>query len=423
MIFRMNEITVIIITLIASAFFSGMEIAFLSSDTLRLELDKNKNKLNAKLINTFNRNPGQYIATMLVGNNVALVVYSLAFAKTIEYFLSGTVIESSVLLLIQTLISTFIILFVAEFIPKAVFRFNPNLALNLFSLPVAFFYVIFYPLTRFVLFVSKIFIKLLFKAKIESKQEQRVFGKIDLNNLVGELQNHQGDNRVEEESEIKLFRNALDFSKVKIRDCMVPRPDMEVLEVNEDIDLLRQKFVETGFSKIMIYKDNVDNIIGYVHSYDLFNNPKTIESCLRKVSYFPETMEANKLLSKLLREHKSTAIVVDEYGGTAGLITTEDIPEEIFGEIEDEHDTSDDMGKVIGENHYIFSGRVSIEEINEKYNLNLSLNDNYETLAGYLLYHHTSFPKTNSILINENYEFKIIKSSRTKIELIEVKSA
>ncbi len=416
----MNELTIIIITLLASAFFSGMEIAFVSSDKLRLELDKNRNRLNAKLINTFNRNPGQYISTMLVGNNIALVVYSLAFAKLIESFLVG-ITDASLLLLIQTFISTIIILFVAEFLPKTIFRINPNLALNLLSLPVALFYILFYPLTKLVLFISKAILRLFFRVRIEARREERVFGKIDLNNLVGEAQYVQGESEADVDSEIKLFRNALDFSKVRIRDCMVPRPEMETLEVNEDIDLLRQKFIETGYSKILIYKDHVDNIIGYVHSSDLFHHPASIESCLRKVFFVPETMEANKLLSKLLKEHKSTAIVVDEFGGTAGLITTEDILEEIFGEIEDEHDTSDNIEKVLDDNRFIFSGRMAIETINEKYNLNLEMNDNYETLAGYILYHHSSFPKTNTILIIDNFEVKILRSSKTKIELVEMK--
>lgn len=416
----MNELTIIIVTLIASAFFSGMEIAFVSSDKLRLELDKNRNRLNAKLINTFNRNPGQYISTMLVGNNIALVVYSLAFAKIIESILVNTS-NSTLLLLIQTSISTIIILFVAEFLPKAIFRINPNLALNLLSFPVGVFYLLFYPITKFILLISKGLLRLFFRVRIQPRQEQRVFGKIDLDNLVNDAQNLPGESQGEMDSEIKLFRNALDFSKVRIRDCMVPRPDMELLDINEDIDLLRQKFVETGYSKILIYKDQADNIIGYVHSSDLFHNPANIESCLRKVFFVPETMEASKLLSKLLKEHKSIAIAVDEFGGTAGLITTEDILEEIFGEIEDEHDVSDNIERILGENHYIFYGRMTIESINEKYNLNLEINDNYETLAGYILYHHHSFPKTNTILVIDNYEFKILRGSKTKIELVEMK--
>lgn len=417
----MNELTIIIITLVASAFFSGMEIAFVSSDKLRLELDKTKNVLNARIISKFNRNPGQYIATMLVGNNIALVVYSLSFAEVLNQYMSGSVINETSRLFLQTLISTLLILIMAEFLPKTIFRINPNLALNLLSIPVAFFFFLFYPITRMAIVISKFLLKYLFKAEIGPKQEQRVFGKIDLNNFIGEVEHFRGETQHEIDSEIKLFKNALDFSKVRVRDCMVQRPDMELLEDNSGIVQLRQKFIETGFSKILIYKDHIDNIIGYVHSSDLFNNPESIESCLRKVSFVPETTGAKKLLAKLLHEHKSTAIVVDEFGGTAGMITTEDILEEIFGEIEDEHDKPDIISRKINDKQYIFSGRLEIETINEMYNLNLHTDSSYETIAGYILYHHTSFPKTNTILLIGKYEFKILRSSKTSIELVEMK--
>jgi CBS domain containing-hemolysin-like protein len=417
----MNALSIILITMLASAFFSGMEIAFFSSDKLRLELDKGKHHVNGKIIDIFYRHPGQYIATLLVGNNIALVVYSLAFANIMQPFLAMLNVNETLNLVLQTAVSTIFILIVAEFIPKAVFRINPNLALNFLALPVALFYILFYPVTKFSIGLSKLVLKYLFKVKIEQKNEDRVFGRIDLNNLFGEMDSPNYNSTRKIDSEIKLFQNALDFSKLKIRDSMVPRTDMIMLEVNEEMDVLRQKFIETGFSKIMIYQGNSDNIIGYVHSSDLFHNPATIESCLRKISFVPETMEANKLLSILLHEHKSTAIVVDEFGGTAGMITTEDILEEIFGEIEDEHDTPDIIEKQLGEGHYIFSGRVSISSLNEKYFLKIAEDDQYETLAGYLLFHHASFPKFNSTLIIGSYEFKILRSTRTKIELVEVK--
>jgi len=417
----MNELTIIIITLVASAFFSGMEIAFVSSDKLRLELDKTKNFFNAKIISKFNSSPGQYIATMLVGNNIALVVYSLAFAEVLNRYMAGNIIDETSRLFIQTLISTLIILIMGEFLPKAIFRINPNLALNALSVPVAFFYFLFYPLTRMAIMMAKFLLKHLFNADIGPKQEQRVFGKIDLNNFIGEVEHYSGETKHEIDSEIKLFKNALDFSKVRVRDCMVQRPDMELLEDTADINLLRQKFIETGFSKILIYKDQIDNIIGYVHSSDLFNHPDSIKSCLRKVSFVPETMEAKKLLTSLLHEHKSTAIVVDEFGGMAGMITTEDILEEIFGEIEDEHDKPDIISKKISDNHYIISGRLEIETINELFDLDLKTDSSYETIAGYILYHHASFPKTNSILLIGKYEFKILRSTKTTIELVEMK--
>jgi len=417
----MNELMIILITLLASAFFSGMEIAFFSSDKLRLELDKGKHHINGKIIGLFYRHPGQYIATMLVGNNIALVVYSLAFTSFMHPLFAGISDNETLSLILQTVISTIIIILVAEFLPKTVFRIIPNMALNFLALPVALFYLLFYPITKFAIGMSRLVLKYLFKVKIMPKNETRVFGRVDLYNLFGEIDQSGQTSYLKMDSEIKLFQNALDFSKLKIRDCMIPRTDIVMLAIDDEIDVLSQKFIETGYSKIIIYEDNSDNIIGYVHSSDLFHNPENIRSCLRKLSFVPETMEANKLLSILLREHKSTAIVVDEFGGTAGMITTEDILEEIFGEIEDEHDTSDMIEKTVGENHFVFSGRVSISYLNEKYFLQIKEDDHYETLAGYILFHHSSFPKYNSILNIGTWEFKILRSTRTKIELVEMK--
>jgi CBS domain containing-hemolysin-like protein len=417
----MNELMIILITLLASAFFSGMEIAFFSSDKLRLELDKGKHQINGKIIGLFYRHPGQYIATMLVGNNIALVVYSLAFTSFMHPLFAGFNHNETLSLILQTIISTIIIILVAEFLPKTVFRIIPNMALNFLALPVALFYLLFYPITKFAIGMSRLVLKYLFKVKIMPKNETRVFGRIDLYNLFGEIDQSGQTSYLKIDSEIKLFQNALDFSKLKIRDCMIPRTDIVMLAIDDEMDVLSQKFIETGYSKIIIYEDNSDNIIGYVHSSDLFHNPENIRSCLRKLSFVPETMEANKLLSILLREHKSTAIVVDEFGGTAGMITTEDILEEIFGEIEDEHDTSDMIEKTVGDNHYVFSGRVSISYLNEKYFLRIKEDDGYETLAGYILFHHASFPKYNSILNIGTWEFKILRSTRTKIELVEMK--
>ncbi len=417
----MNELSVILVTMITAAFFSGMEIAFFSSDKLRLELDKSKNRLNGKIIGIFNRHPGQYIATMLVGNNISLVVYTLAFANLMHPFFDTLNASKSLNIFLQTTFSTFLILIVADFIPKAIFRINPNLALNLLAFPVALFYFLFYPVTKFAIGLSKIVLKYIFKVKIEPRTDERVFGRVDLNNFLGETNGTKPTTTRKIDSEIKLFQNALDFSKLKIRDCMIPRTDIVMIEVEEEMDVLSQKFIETGYSKLMIYQDNSDNIIGYVHSSDLFHKPENIRSCLRKISFVPETMEANKLLGILLHDHKSTAIVVDEFGSTSGMITTEDILEEIFGEIEDEHDTPDITEKILGENHYIFSGRATISYLNEKYFFRIEENDHYETLAGYLLFHHSSFPKYNSILHIGSFEFKILKSTRTKIETIEMK--
>ncbi len=419
----MNEIIIIAITLLASAFFSGMEIAFVSSDKLRFEFDKTKNRINTQIISKFLKRPGQFIATMLLGNIIVLVVYSLVLAKVLDRLLFYYQLNKSLELFVQAIILTLIIVVVAEFLPKIVFKAKNNQALNLLSIPAAFFYYLFYPITHLLIRMSKSLLKNNLHAEINPKREMRVFGKTDLDQFLGEMENFQGNKQHELDSEIKLFRNALDFSKIKIRDCMVPRPDMQSIELNATLESLNQKFIETGFSKILIYKEKSDNIIGYAHSSDLFNNPQNIEECLRKVSFVPDTMEASKLLAKLLREHKSTAIVVDEFGGIAGMITTEDILEEIFGEIEDEHDMSNIISKKVKENHFILSGRIGVDEINETYNANLQEDNSYETLAGYLLYHYPSFPKTNTILLIGKYEFKILRCSKTRIELVEMKLA
>jgi len=400
-----------------------MEIAFVSSDKLRLELDKSNKVINAKIINMFLRTPGQFIATMLVGNNIALVVYSMAFAGILDRYIIGYPLSESMRLFIQTIISTLFILIVAEFLPKTVFKFKNNQALNLLSVPAAFFFYLFYPVTRVSLWISKFLLGHLFHAEIGPIQEQRVFGKTDLDHFLGEMEIFQGTSQHDIDNEIKLFRNALDFSKIKIRDCMVPRPDIELIEINSGIESLKQKFIETGYSKILVFREKSDNIVGYTHSSDLFNHPQNIEECLRKVSFVPETMEASKLLAKLLHEHKSTALVVDEFGGIAGMITTEDILEEIFGEIEDEHDTPTIISKQVKANHFILSGRLGVDEINEIYNTDLHKDNSYETLAGYLLFHHPSFPKINSVLFIGKYEFKILRCSKTRIELVEMKLA
>jgi CBS domain containing-hemolysin-like protein len=417
----MNVFLIIFGTLAASAFFSGMEMAFVSSDKLRLELEKNRNFLNSRLLTLYTRKPGHYIATMLLGNNVALVVYGIAFAKMLDPIVTPIVTNDTLSLITQTLLSTLVILFVAEFLPKTLFRLKPNLALNIFAIPVGIFYLLFYPITWLTMEISRLLLRKIFKTEIVQEQEQLVFGRVDLNKFIGESEMPAGEISETVENEIKLFRNALDFSKVKLRECLVPRPEIEAIEVQTPMDELRQRFIETGFSKIIVFKDSIDNIIGYVHSSDLFHNPENITASLRKVIYVPETMEASKLLTKFLHEHKSLAVVVDEFGGTAGIVTTEDILEEIFGEIEDEHDTVDLVERKIDENHYIFSGRMKIDQINEKYFLGLPVDDNYETIAGYILHQHGSIPTMNTVIDIEKFQFKVLRGSKTRIELIELK--
>ncbi|HWS01643.1 MAG TPA: hemolysin family protein [Prolixibacteraceae bacterium] len=417
----MNALILILITLIATTVFTGMEIAFLSSDHIRIELDKGRHRFYGRFIRVFYHHPGQYIATLLAGSYLALVVYALAFSDLTLPVFEGFSIHETLILITQVIISAFLMLIFADLIPKAIFRIMPEKAMNIFAVPAALFYVLFYPVTKFITGLSGILLRYIFRIKTDPNTVNMVYGRFDLKNLFGLPDGFSPVSGRKADTEIKLYQNALDFSKLKIRDCMIPRTDIVMMEINENMDVLCQKFIETGYSKIMIYQDHSDNIVGYVHSSDLFHNPESIKACMRKISFVPETMEANKLLSILLHEHKSTAIVVDEFGGTAGMITTEDMLEEIFGEIEDEHDTHDLIEKKTGENSYIFSGRITISDLNENYLLKIEENEHYETLAGYILFHHASFPKINSVLVIENFEFKILRSTKTKIELVEMK--
>ena len=411
----------IFITILLSAFFSGMEIAFVSANKLRLELDKKSDPFNSRILKMVTGNAGQYIATMLVGNNIALVIYGIAFAALLEPFLEIYIQSESVILLLQTIISTLIILLFSEFLPKTLFRLFPNTFLNIFSLPLAFFYILFYPISRFSISIANVLLKRILKTDINVENKNPVFSRVDLDEFVRESDSaliEQMEKNVE--TEIKLFKNALDFSKVKLREIMVPRTEIEMLEIGASISDLRQKFVETGYSRILFFKENTDNIIGYVHSSVLFQNPDSIEPYIKKVLIVPETMPANKLLSTFIQEHRSIAIVVDEFGGTSGMVTSEDILEEIFGEIEDEHDTSDIVERKISENEYIFSGRAEIDLLNEKYFFELPETEEFETLAGYILYYHESIPKINSVIKIGKFHFKILKATNTKIELVKL---
>ena len=413
----MNDLIIIFIMLALSAFFSGMEIAFIAANKLRMELDRNKNTVSAKVISIFSRHPGYYISTMLVGNNIALVVYGIVMAKILEPSIALWVDSESLILTIQTLISTILILVTAEFIPKTLFRINPNLALNLFALPVMFFYIIFYPITSFTIFLSKNIIYRVFKTKISEEEETKAFGKIDLDHLVQEGQDTQA---IAEDDlhGIKIFRNALDFSKVKLRECMVPRNEIEAMEISGEIEELTQRLIETGYSRILIYKESIDNIIGYVHSSVIFKNPQSIKSALSRIIIVPETMAAHKLLNLFTRQQKSVAVVVDEFGGTGGMVTIEDIMEEIFGEIEDEHDNIDLEEEKISNTEYILSGRLEIDYLNDKYELNLPESEDFETLNGYLLFAHESIPKCNETIRIENFNFKIMEVSNTRVDKI-----
>ena len=416
----MNLFIIILITILLSAFFSGMEIAFVSANKLRLELDKQSEPFSSKILKMVTGNAGNYIATMLVGNNIALVIYGIAFATLLEPVFQGYFHSEFVILLMQTVVSTLIILVFAEFLPKTLFRIFPNALLNIFSFPLAFFYVLFYPITKFTVGITNSLLNGILKTDVKANNKNPVFGRIDLDEFVNETDVAGLEKKKNIETEVKLFKNALDFSKVKLREIMIPRTEIEMLDIRASIGELRQKFVETGYSRILFFKENIDNITGYVHSSVIFQNPKTIQPYIQNVLIVPETMPANKLLSTFIKEHRSIAIVVDEFGGTSGMVTSEDILEEIFGEIEDEHDTTDSIEKKINETEFIFSGRLEIDLLNEKYFFDLPESEEFETLAGLILYYHENIPKINSLIKIGNFHFKILKVTNTKIELVKL---
>lgn len=416
----MNLLIIILVTILLSAFFSGMEIAFVSANKLRLELDKQSEPFNSKILKFVTADAGNYIATMLVGNNIALVIYGITFATLLEPVFDVYFQSEFFILLLQTVVSTFIILVFAEFLPKTLFRIFPNSLLNIFSVPLAIFFVVFYPVTKFTVGITNSLLKGILKTDVKLSRKNPVFSRIELDEFVNETDAVGLEKKERVMTEVKLFKNALDFSKVKLREIMIPRTEIEMLDINSSISDLRQKFIETGYSRILFYNENIDNIIGYIHSSVIFQNPDSIKPYLKSVIIVPESMPANKLLSTFIQEHQSIAIVVDEFGGTAGMVTSEDILEEIFGEIEDEHDTRDIIEKKISENEFIFSGRAEIDLLNEKYFFELPETEDFETLAGFILFYHESIPKINSVIKIDKFHFKILKVSNTKIELVKL---
>jgi CBS domain containing-hemolysin-like protein len=417
----MNVFLIILIAIILSAFFSGMEIAFIASNKLRIKLDRKQGVFGSKIVKLFTNNPGQYIATMLIGNNFSLVIYGLVFSKILGALLSPVIGSELLILVINTLLSTAIILFVAEFLPKTIFIISPNFFLKFLSIPTLFFYLLFYPISKFTLTISNLFIRIFFKnSRGRKKEEDLIFSKVDLDYFVTHSR------QIKEETEpghhdIRIFQNALDFSNVKLRECMVPRTEIEAVEAKSSVARLKQKFVETRLSRILIYQDTIDNIIGYFELKDIFKNPSEISSMTRKLAIVPETMPANKLLKIFVEENKNIALVVDEFGGTSGMVTIEDVLEEIVGDIEDEHDTIDLIEKDLGNNEYIFSGRLEIDYLNEKYRLNIPEEDDFETLAGFVLFHHGSIPRINDVIRIGRFLIKVLRASTTKLELVNLK--
>jgi len=418
----MDSWTIVFITLAFSAFFSGMEIAFISSNRLKIEVDKNKGSLSARILSRFNAIPSKFIGALLLGNNVALVIYGIAIAGILKPFINDFIPPSynneTITLLLQTIIATLIVLFVAEFLPKVLFRLNSNKILNFFAVPILFFFYIFYPIIYIYIGLSEFLLKRFVK-KINFSREDHVFSVIDLDNYFREFTpdiNKPG----EIQQEIQMFQNAIDFRNVKLRECMVPRTEIVALEENEDVVKLRDTFISSGHSKIPVFRESVDNIIGYTHSADVFKMPGSIKSITRHIIVVPETMLANVVLSMFIQQNKSIAVVVDEFGGTSGIITMEDVIEEIFGEINDEFDVEDLTERKINDKEYIFSARLEIDYLNENYLLNLPESENYETLAGFIIHHHQSIPELNDTIQIQTFSFTILEATETRIEKVKL---
>ncbi len=403
-----------------SAFFSGMEIAFVSSNKLRFEMDRSEQSITSRILSIFFHNPNNFISTMLVGNNIALVVYGILMAELIEdRFLSNLIENDFLIVLIQTIISTLIILVTGEFMPKTLFKINPNFTLNILAIPAFICYVILYPISKFASACSGIFLRLV-GTKVNKEDSDKAFTKVDLDYFIQSSIKDSGDEK-ELETEVQIFQNALDFSSIKIRDCMVPRTEIVAIEDNAPIEELKSLFIESGISKILVYKENIDNIVGYIHSSEMFREHVDWTEGIRQLPIVPETMNANKLMQIFMQQKRSLAVVVDEFGGTAGIVAMEDLVEQIFGEIEDEHDTQTYVAKSIGNNEYVFSGRLDIEKVNELFPLNLPESDDYQTIGGLILHQYQSFPKIYEIISFDKFEFKILKVTATKIELVKLK--
>ncbi len=412
-----SSLAIIFTSLLLSAFFSGMEIAFVASNKLHIELMKKRGEFNARLLSPLLKSPSRFIATMLVGNNIALVIYGIEMALVLEPFLRQITEVNSLVLFLQTIFSTAIVLVTAEFIPKVIFSLNANKFMSLFAVPTWLFYYSLYLIVSMVVSISNFILKHLMG--VRQLDKKTAFGRVDLQRYIEERTGGV-QSVAEQDSEIQIFQNALDFSTVKARECMVPRNEIVAMELNDSIENLRDKFIETGFSKIVIYRENIDHIIGFTHSYELFKQPPNIQSILLPIALIPETITANDILNLFIKERKSVALVVDEFGGTSGLLTVEDIVEEIFGEIEDEHDSIDLPEEEIDPNTFVFSGRLEIDYINQKYQLNLPESEEYETLNGLVVFYCESIPSVGHCIEINGYNFEILEVNNTRIEKVQL---
>ena len=406
--------------MVFSAFFSGMEIAFVSSSKLRFEVDRSNQSLSGKLLSVFYDNPNNYISTMLVGNNIALVVYGIMMSRIIDGFLIAYIPDApALLLLIDTVISTLIILVVGEFLPKTIFRINPNGTLRFFALPTFLIYCILYPISKFATACARVLLRLC-GIRLNKENSTKAFTKMDLDYFI-QSSIQQGNGAENVDTEVKIFQNALDFSNLRIRDCMVHRTEIEAVDKSTTAEELMRVFVETGYSKIIVYENTIDNIIGYIHSSEMFKRTASWQDHIAKMPFVPESMQAQKLMEQFLQQKKSLAVVVDEFGGTAGIISLEDIVEELFGEIEDEHDVDDYIAKQTDDGSYLLSARLEIERVNEMFGIHLPVSDEYQTIAGFILYRYKNFPKMHEAIKIDRFRFKIMKVESNKIELVTLK--
>ncbi len=408
----------ILITMLFSAYFSGMEIAFVTSNRMLAEMEKDEhNGLTQRIIQFFYRHANGFVSTMLVGNNIVLVIYGILIAKLFDNTIFRG-LDASITVPADTILSTVIVLFTGEFIPKTLFKNAANRWLTLLAIPTYFFYIVLWPISKFATFLSRILLRIV-GIRMTKDEEDGVFSKVDLDYLVQTSIDNSDDEEIE--PEVELFQNALEFSEIKVRDCMIPRTEVEAVEYEDcTLDGLRQKFIESGHSKLIVYKDDIDHIVGYIHSSEMFRDAENWRSAIITMPFVPESMSAQKLMRMLMMQKKSLAVVVDEYGGTGGIVSLEDIVEEIVGEIEDEHDSPSLEARKVAENEYLISGRMEIDNVNEMFDLSLPESDEYMTVGGLILHYFQSFPKLNEVVKVGRFEFKILKKTNTKIELVKL---
>ncbi len=408
----------ILVTMAFSAFFSGMEIAFVASNRLLAEMDKEKHGFTQRCLSVFFDHPNNFVSTMLVGNNIALVIYGILIAQLFDNTIFRG-LPPGITVPADTILSTLIVLFTGEFLPKTLFKSHPNRLLNFFAVPAYFMYLVLWPISRFATFLSRLILRIV-GVKMNDEANDGSFSKVDLDYLLqSSLENAPKGSDIDEE--VKIFQNALDFSELKVRDCMKPRTEIVAVPENIDIEQLKLRFIESGHSKIIVYQEDIDHIVGYIHSSEMFKRPEEWRNSVRTMPFVPETMAAHKMLKIFLQQKKSLGVVIDEFGGTSGIVSLEDIVEEIFGEIEDEHDNTNYVAKQTESGEYLLSARLEIDKVNEMFGLNLPESDDYMTVGGLILHYYQSFPKLNEVVTVGHFQFKIIRNTMTKIELVRLK--